>query len=310
MNWQSIITRTVSRQADLSGPLEELLQGQREMWELFRAGEQALAKIKTKVFHEGGSRVIVQANPGRRKSTLAKVDAESISGRRCFLCPESISPEERGIAFGDLVILPNPYPVLPRHLTIPGREHVPQSLSGRVPAMLELARAMGAGMVVFYNGPLCGASAPDHFHFQACSSLGFPLLEELPQEGRQSIRSFGRSLLFCASDGPGEIVDFVETVLRLLPHRDPEPPFNVLAIYGNGLFRTVICPRAKHRPECFFAKDESRLAISPAAMEMAGVMVVAESEHFERVDESTVRSIYQEVSLPAADFGKLVEAVT
>jgi hypothetical protein len=269
--------------------------------------------MQTRIIPEGHAQIVVQANPGRRKSTHAKVDPESISQRPCFLCPENIPPEEKGIAFGDLVILPNPYPVLRRHFTVPSREHVPQRLEGRVADMLGLARALGPDMLVFYNGPGCGASAPDHFHFQACSNSGIPLLTHLPgggEDGRLALTSFGRRLLVCSDQGAGNTVDFVSRVLERLPPEDPEPLINVLAVYRQGRYLTVLWPRSKHRPDCYFKEGEARIAVSPAALEMAGILVVADPEHFDRVDQQTAVSIYREVSLDAGEFDDLAKAVT
>jgi hypothetical protein len=310
MSWEQIIFRTVQPGTDLSDPIEELLRYQRENWNLFRQGEESLAGMRTNDFSDGGARIVVQANPGRRKSTHAKVDPDSISRRPCFLCAENIPSPERGIAFGDLVILPNPYPVLRRHFTIPAREHVPQRLEGRMADMLDLAKALGPGMMVFYNGPRCGASAPDHFHFQACTAAGVPLLENLPPEGKRQLQSFGRRLLVCSDRRAEKIAEFVSRVLEHLPAGDPEPLVNVLAVYREGCYLTFLWPRSKHRPACYFGQGDERIAVSPASMEMAGILVVAEPDHFDRVDRGTAISIYEEVSLDAGEFEKLAEAVT
>ena len=314
MIWEPIIYSTAEEGEDLSGRLDALLEYQRENWQLFRQGEEALSGMQTRIIPEGHAQIVVQANPGRRKSTHATVDPESISKRPCVLCAENIPPDERGVAFGDLVILPNPYPVLRRHFTVPSREHSPQRLSGRIPGMLELARALGPDMLVFYNGPHCGASAPDHFHFQACSNSGIPLFSHIPVGGqkdeRLALTSFGRRLLVCSDRDAGKTAEYVQQVLDCLPAEDPEPLINVLAVFRDGGFLTVLWPRSKHRPACYFKEGEARIAVSPAAMEMAGILVVAEPDHFDRVDRNTAVSIYEEVSLDAAQFDQLAKAVT
>jgi len=310
VSWERIIQDTAEPGTDLSGRIDALLDYQRENWPLFRDGEAALSQMRTRIISEGQAQIVVQANPGRRKSTHAKVDPQSISRRPCFLCPENIPPEEKGIAFGDLVILPNPYPVLRRHFTIPSRGHAPQRLEGRVADMLDLARALGPGMLVFYNGPACGASAPDHFHFQACANSGIPLLTHLPTGGRLALSSFGRRLLVCDEEGAENTVDFVSRVLESLPPEDPEPLINVLAIYREERYLTVVWPRSRHRPDCYFKEGEARIAVSPAALEMAGILVVADPDHFDRVDRQTAVSIYREVSLEAGEFDRVAKAVT
>lgn len=310
MSWDKIIFSAAQPGTDLGGQIDALLQYQRENWELFREGEEALAGMRTRKLSDGDARVVVQANPGRRKSTHAKVDPESIAKRPCFLCAGNIPPDERGIAFGDLVILPNPYPVLRRHFTIPSREHSPQRLEGRVVDLLELAKELGQDMLVFYNGPRCGASAPDHFHFQACSSIGVPLLEGSLPDGLYRLQSFGRRLLVCADRDAQKAVEYTERVIENLPADDPEPLINVLALFCEGRYLTVLWPRSRHRPACYFKEGDARIAVSPAAMEMAGILVVAEPEHFDRVDQKTAVSIYEEVSLDAGQFDQVAEAVT
>jgi hypothetical protein len=313
VSWERVIQDTAEHGTDLSGRIDALLEYQRENWPMFRDGEAALSLMQTRIISEGQAQIVVQANPGRRKSTNAKVDPQSISRRPCFLCPENIPLEERGIAFDDLVILPNPYPVLRRHFTVPSREHVPQRLEGRVVDMLALAQALGPDMLVFYNGPACGASAPDHFHFQACASSGIPLLTHLPgggEDGKLALTSFGRRLLVCSEKGAGNTVGFVSRVLENLPPEDPEPLINVLAIYRQDRYLTILWPRSKHRPDCYFKEGEAQIAVSPAAMEMAGIMVVADPDHFDRVDQQTAVSIYREVSLDAGEFDRVAKAVT
>jgi hypothetical protein len=310
MSWEKLIFRTVQPGTDLSGPIEELLRYQRENWEMFREGEESLAGMRSKTFSEGGAQIVVQANPGRRKSTHARVDRKYISRRPCFLCAENIPSEERGIAFGDLVLLPNPHPVLPRHLTIPTREHLPQRLEKRIPGLFDLARALGQDMLVFYNGPSCGASAPDHFHFQACSSARVPLLRQLPSDGRHRLQSFGRRLLVCGDRDAEKCIEFVSRVLECMPANDPEPLINVLVAHRGGRYLAVVWPRSKHRPDCYFEKGEARIAVSPAAMEMAGILVVAEPDHFDRIDKQTAVSTYREVSLDAGEFDRVATVVT
>jgi hypothetical protein len=311
MKWDRIIYAAARPGEDLSSQIDALIQYQRKNWKLFREGEEALASMKTKVFSEGDAHILVQVNPGRCKSTHAKVDPESVAKRPCFLCAENIPADERGIAFEDLVILPNPYPVLRRHFTIPSREHRPQRLEGRVSSMLELAKAMGPDMMVFYNGPACGASAPDHFHFQACSSVGVPLLDDLsPSAEKTAYTSFGRRLLVHNHRDAGKADEYVRQVLAALSTGEEEPLINVLAVFKDERYQTVLWPRGKHRPDCYFKEGDERVAVSPAALEMAGILVVAEPDHFDRVDQETAVSIYEEVSLDAEQFDRLKKAVS
>jgi ATP adenylyltransferase/5',5'''-P-1,P-4-tetraphosphate phosphorylase II len=223
--------------------------------------------------------------------------------------------EERGIAWGDYVIAPNPYPILPLHVTIPHREHTPQRLAGRVGDLLELAAAAGPEFVVFYNGPRCGASAPDHFHFQACAAAGLPAFEEWPDatgHERRGRTAFGRSMLLAASENAGAVEADVNRVLELLADESPgdvEPMVNLLATRRGKRVMAALFPRAAHRPSCYFAEGEARLAISPAALEMAGVLVVADAEQLLRADATAARHIYQEVSIEPERFAQLISSL-
>jgi hypothetical protein len=315
MSWETMLLDT-EPSLDLTAQIDDLLENQRATWRTFREGEEALAEMKSKVLREGGARIVVQANAGRRKSIHAMVDPVSVSQRPCFLCPENMPPEERGIGRDELVILPNPHPILPRHLSIPTREHRPQKLSGHVEAMLELAGDMGPDMLVLYNGARCGASAPDHFHFQAASSLGVPLFEEVRGNEKTDAvtpyTSFGRRMLVFRNRNADRVVDLIGRTLEILSSfksGEDEPLVNIIALYRSDGYQTFVFPRAEHRPACYFAEGDQRISVSPGSLEMAGIMVVADADHFDRVDVATARGILDEVSLDEERFRVLVENV-
>jgi hypothetical protein len=316
MNWNPILQGDAIVKEPLVARIDSLFAQQRSTWPAFREGEAALKQVRTKTLVLNGETILVQANPGRCRSTHAKVDPRSVAERPCFLCPANMPTEERGIAFANLVILPNPYPILPRHCTIPDRAHRPQQLGGQIGTLLELSRAIGPEMIAFYNGPRCGASAPDHLHFQACDARGIPLLNQLPLHGQTHVRighvSFGRSmLLFADADSANVCADIERTLEALSRVGEPgqEPQISLLTIFREEQYVAVLLPRAAHRPRCYFAQGTERLAVSPATLEMAGILVVAEPEHFDRLDATVARSIYEEVSLDRRDFERLVASV-
>jgi hypothetical protein len=187
--------------------------------------------------------------------------------------------------------------------------------------MLKVARAVGPEMLVLYNGPRSGASAPDHFHFQACDAQGVPVTGELSLTGAgpalEVHTSFGRKLLVLADPSAERLQLRLEQAVAVLGRqsvagevaRGVEPLLSLLAFYREPRYYGLLFPRAAHRPACYFAKGAGRLAISPAALEMAGLLVVAEPEQFDRVDAQVARTIYQEVSLDDARFEQLVEEV-
>ena len=207
MSWNQILQIDPGPGVPLRQRIDALFAQQRETWPLLRDGEAALAGLQKKTLTLDGESVVVQVNPARRRSTLAKTDAKAVAARACFLCPENMPAEERGMAFEDLVVMPNPFPVLPLHCTIAGREHRPQRIAGRIETLLRLAEAIGPDLAAFYNGPRCGASAPDHFHFQAARADAIPILTQLPSKaGWPSViahSSFGRKFLIFESTNSG-----------------------------------------------------------------------------------------------------------
>ena len=162
--------------------VNKLFDEQLAEWPLAGSNYRALDQVRTKLFEDGKALYKVQFNPARIASSSAKVDTQSIRARACFLCPHHLPAEQRGIAFKTHYrILVNPFPIFPRHLTIPDLQHVDQRIEGRIDDMLDLAQELDH-YVVFYNGPQCGASAPDHFHFQA-GNKGLLPVEENPRHG-------------------------------------------------------------------------------------------------------------------------------
>lgn len=308
MSWDQVVLQDVSDRPHLGSAIDELFAQQRRTWPMFQAGEASLESLVTQRYDDADDAVVIQANPGRQRSTNARVDPQSIAARPCFLCSQNMPPEERGLAWEDWVIVPNPFPVLARHCTIPAREHRPQRLREQLPTMLRLAQRLGPDMLVFYNGPRCGASAPDHLHLQACQADQVPLwsrLRRLPVPYCAPRSTWGRAVLEAADADGGAVVeavtDLIDVVERLLPQAEfpEEPPLNVLAGFADGAYRCAAFPRAAHRPAAFFLPEPERLAVSPAALEMAGVLVAPAPEDLPRLDRATVRALYGEVSLDA-----------
>lgn len=144
--------------------IHNLLTEQLASWETARNNYAALSGVRVKELNVNGIPYKVQFNPARIVSSGARVDAKSIQERKCFLCPANLPPVQKGIPFsGHYNILVNPFPIFPRHLTIPELAHTPQRIASRFTDMLELAGAL-TEYTIFYNGPKCGASAPDHAH--------------------------------------------------------------------------------------------------------------------------------------------------
>ncbi|MBN2798335.1 MAG: DUF4922 domain-containing protein [Deltaproteobacteria bacterium] len=289
------------------------LDWQAARWPRLEAARTQLDAVQTRTLPLRDRPVQLQWNPGRRVNTTAKVDASAIRARPCFLCPANLPAEERGVAVSpELVLLANPFPIGPGHLVFAHREHRPQALLPALDQAVALAAAGELG-ALFYNGPTCGASAPDHLHLQALAP------EVLPDVGYFS-DLFDRSAL------PGEtLLDrpdlgvFLDPRLRttLVLRGEPaatgralsallsglalsgaEPPHNaVLARHGDRLL-ALLYLRDAHRPACYYAAGPSQRLVSPGAVDMAGMIVTVREEDYLALDQAEVERIFTEVSLP------------
>ena len=269
--------------------VNQLFQEQLSEWALAKNNYQALQQIKVKNFDVDGFSYQVQFNPARMVSSSAKVDAQSICERVCFLCAENRPAEQKGIIFGGRYeILVNPFPIFPRHLTIPALEHTPQQIVSRFEDMLDLAQQLD-DYTILYNGPKCGASAPDHFHFQAGNQGILPI--EKHRDWRHTFR--------IESENKQDIVKHFRQIYNALPLQfdDTEPMMNILVWYKNGIWTICIFPRKKHRPDCYFAEGEKKMIISPASADMGGLWITPLEKDFEKITAKNIAGILEEVCL-------------
>jgi len=309
----------VERGGDLGQALEDHYRWQASTWPRLASSLEELGEVRTRVLTLGERDVILQWNPGRETSTTARIDRASIEARPCFLCPENLPPQERGVPFGaGLVVLVNPAPITPLHLVVSHRQHCPQQLDGVLADAIEFAGAAARKLTVFYNGPRCGASAPDHLHLQAVAAgstqderviesrlangdpeaVGRPLLE---QRGLRAWCNTESSRTLFVLYGPGRRVEWgiraVMGTLAELTDASEEPPVNLLLRgVGDGIV-ALLYPRGEHRPQCYGAKGDDQVLISPGALDMAGLVITVRRRDFERVDEDLLRQIYRETSV-------------
>lgn len=312
---------------DLAENCRTLLDQQRETWELLRRNYASLDAVETKTFELDGTTVRVQHNPARMASTTARVDDEAIRARPCFLCVQNLPPEQRAITYGaEFVLLCNPYPIFSEHFTIVHRDHVPQRIRPALPVLLRMGRDLRGEFVVLYNGPRCGASAPDHLHLQAGNSGFLPLQESyerlVTDAGEKvadrggvlvfAVRVGGRRFLVIESDEIDEAAAACLSVLhalRTVTGIDDEPMVNLLSWFEDGKWKVVIFPRQRHRPSVYFEEEPRRLVVSPAAVDLSGVVIAPRSSDFQRVTKDDLRAIYEEVLLPPNVFDDLAVRV-
>jgi len=267
--------------------VNQLFNEQLIEWELAKNNYKALEQVKVKTLDVEGHPYQVQFNPARITSSAAKVDPKSIQERKCFLCKQNLPAVQRGIPFKeDYIVLVNPFPIFPRHLTIPVTEHIPQLIAPHFEDMLDLAQELD-DYVIFYNGPKCGASAPDHFHFQAGNKGFLPIEKD---------KNWGNTIRI-ESEDKQEMLQCFQQIYDSLPlmSDDPEPMLNILTWYENGKWTTCLFPRKKHRPSCFFAEGDANLLISPASVDLGGVFITPLEKDFEKITAEDVAGILGEI---------------
>jgi len=297
----------------------ELLSEQQCSWPELKEAYDSLTTIRSRYVACDGFSVRLVFNPGRAVNTTAAVSPREIRERPCFLCAGNLPSGQKGIVYRrEFVILGNPRPALPLHLTIAHLNHRSQALCEHIEAFLEITADLGRGFTTLYNGPRCGASAPDHLHFQALPSGQMPIERDLHNTGnfiplnpgsetsRAPIRratGLGREVVLIEGDEISLIAaafrDYMDTLMGPAPKEGPfeEPMINAAALSDGKAWRLLIFPRRAHRPAAFYRDDEDRIVVSPAVMEMAGIIVTPVERDFDRLDAPTIQSIYREVSL-------------
>ncbi len=288
-----------------------LLEEQKRCWPKLAHAYRELARVRTRSVSYSGYKVALQFNPQRAISSGAAVDAESIKSRPCFLCQDNLPDEQKGVLYrNQCLILCNPAPIFKNHFTIVALKHKSQEITKSINWLLRLGSDMSPAFAVFYNGPACGASAPDHLHFQAIPVDALPFLSELrelpPLKEKSSVRynigkNYDRSVVILESKNATalteQFLNLLKIVQKILATND-EPLVNVICVYAENHWRLVIFLRQKHRPDAYFAEGENRLFISPGAIDLAGVIITPRLNDYNRLDHNTIRGIYREVSLP------------
>ena len=283
--------------------IDNLFREQVKSWPMLAKGVEGLARAKTRPVRIDWFDVFIRHIPHRVTSTTAAVDRASILKRPCFLCPQNQDPEEKGIAFGpDFILYCNPFPIVNRHLSIVHREHTAQRIDGQFGNMLDLARAL-TGCFVIYNGPECGASAPDHMHFQAGSRELFPIEIDTKGKPGPAIPGYARNVLVFRSPDRSRLMDQMDRAIRLLSSvtgKAPEPMINIAAFHdGKAGWTVYLFPRGKHRPQVFHTGE---LTVSPASIDLCGIFVVPLEKDFERISGENIAAIFREVTLPDDQF--------
>lgn len=306
---------------------ELFIENQLAKWQTARTNHEALNQIETRRFELAGNTITVQFNPARAVSTCAKVDKSSIEARKCFLCPENKPNEQDEIIISldePFSLRINPYPILPGHLTISSLKHQDQVLADKTIRQLPgkliswLEEYFASDYVLFYNGAKCGASAPDHFHFQAVKQSDVPVIQqwerlmetavrekEIKTENGNTYSSFQITSYICpiqvfiCNHSADILPEMINQYLQSLPlhEGESEPRYNLFAWQDKQRGLTMAYfPREKHRPACYTATGGEQLLVSPGALDMAGLLVTPRKEDFYKITESDITQIYKEVA--------------
>lgn len=292
---------------------------QLEMWEDARHRFRDLKHVEV---HQLSDQLKVQFNPARIVSTGAKIDKHTLGERPCFLCERNRPKEQMTKQIDDhFQLLVNPFPILPVHFTIPATKHQPQSIYRHYGEMHRLL-SLHSELMVFYNGPKCGASAPDHLHFQAGTSGVLPLqtnwqrlsrnltdVISLTDEEKISVlRDFLVPAFVIISKSEDSDEELFHRLYRSMPMRgdESEPMMNIIAWRKGDEFISVVIPREKHRPDAYFAEGEAQMMVSPGALDMAGLIITPREEDFSKINLDKATALLRECGISAEKMEAIV----
>ena len=280
---------------------------QLEVWTDARHRFRDLKHVETRQLSD---QLKLQWNPARIVSTGAKIDKKTLGERPCFLCDKNRPKEQMSKQIDEKFhLLVNPFPILPVHFTIPARKHQPQLIYKNYGEMHRFI-SLHSDLMVFYNGPKCGASAPDHLHFQAGTNGILPLqtnwqrlsrnltdIISLNDEEKISVvRDFIVPAFVIISKSAESDEALFRRLYKAMPQRgdETEPMMNIISWRKGEEFISVVIPREKHRPEAYFAEGDAQFVVSPGALDMSGLIITPREEDFRKLTEEKALSLLQE----------------
>ena len=292
---------------------------QMEKWADARHRFRDLKHVET---HQLSDQLKVQWNPARIVSTGAKIDKKTLGDRPCFLCDKNRPKEQISKQIDErFLLLVNPFPILPVHFTIPARKHQPQSIYKNYGEMHRFL-SLHSELMVFYNGPKCGASAPDHLHFQAGTSGILPLQANWQRLSRNLtdiislnddekialIHDFVVPAFVIISKSEDSDEALFQRFYKSMPVRgdETEPMMNIIAWRKGDEYISVVIPREKHRPEAYFAEGDAQMMVSPGALDMSGLIITPREEDFRKLTEESATAILQECGVSTDKMNSIV----
>ena len=304
---------------DYSRAISLLYNRQSNDWPLLKQGIDSLSSVEQKKFFFDGYEIYTQFNPGRINSTIADVSPEAVKKNKCLLCAENLPKEQQGIIYKDKYsILCNPFPVFYNHLTISSILHTPQRIKKYFANLLDISRDI-PDYSFLYNGPESGASVPGHHHFQACKKESIPInidYEGLKNEYGKEFISNGvvinaiddgiRKVFALESDSSKSLVKLFNTLYSLyspVSKSHVEPMMNIISSFEPETgWRILLTFRKKHRPDAYFKEDDENILVSPATIDLGGVLVTPLEKDFKKIDKEIIKMIFREVSMGKEEF--------
>lgn len=286
--------------------LQRFFNRQLEVWKDVSARYRDLHNVQMKQLGD----IKVQFNPARIVSTGAKIDSKTLEKRPCFLCDTNRPKEQMAKYLDDkFSLLVNPFPILPTHFTVPAKRHQLQSIKKNYGEIYKILSRFD-DIIVFYNGPKCGASAPDHMHFQAGTSGIIPL----QTEWQRLSRNMEQVVSLTDDEGIYVLTDFVVPAIVIrsrsydndsklfrrvynampLHEGDSEPMMNIVSWTSSDYHISVVIPREKHRPDCYSSNGYDQMLISPGALDMSGLIITPREEDFVKIDAQKASDILKE----------------
>ena len=305
-------------------PIMRFFHRQLQTWSDVRHRYRDLEHVETRELVTDTITLSAQWNPARIGSTGAKIDAKSIAERPCFLCAKNRPQEQmHRVIDGKYELLVNPFPILPVHFTLPTMKHQPQRILSMYDEMLRLAER-NTDLTILYNGPHCGASAPDHAHLQTVGTGHLPL-----QQAWQRSRNLTEVVKDDEDNGIWQVADYPAAAFVIRSHGqnvgerlfrrlydalppaedDTEPMMNIIMWQSDNAVHSVVLPRRKHRPDCYTATGDAQYIISPGAVDMGGLIITPREQDFRRVTPELILDIYRELSLTPEQIQEVAEKV-
>lgn len=303
----------------------KLYKQQTKDWPQLADNLEGFNEIKHKIYQFNGFTLETQFNPKRILSTNAKIDKKSLENRQCFLCKKFRNKVQKAVIFENKYeILCNPFPILHNHFTVSLLEHLPQAIKHRFVDILNISKALPE-LFVLYNGPKCGASAPDHHHFQAAATGYLPIEKDITElknlHGQKISTSFKvtltkvddgmRRFLILESNNKNDMDKLFQIIYDEMPLKEDEsePMMNILSWYKN-LWRVLIFLREKHRPWQFFEQGDDNILISPGSTDFGGILITPLEKDFKKMTEKKLADILNQVSLNANAFDRFCNSLT